>query len=60
MTSFNNLRPKGRLTKLGKKDVPLRVDTKFTGHKDTGQNFHDKEETNKSSSATVLKPLPSG
>lgn len=39
------------------------VDTEFaefTGHKDIGLNFHDKEETNKASSATVLKSLQSG
>lgn len=39
------------------------VDTnnaEFTGHKDIGQNFHDKEETNKSGSSAVLKSLPSG
>lgn len=42
---------------------PLTVDTnnaQFTGHKDIGQNFYDKEEANKSSSSTVLKSLPSG
>lgn len=42
-------------------DMPLMVDTKnaqFTGHKDIGQNFqNDKDETNKASSATVLKSL---
>lgn len=63
MTCFNDLRPKGRLTKLGKEDVPLIVDIKkaqFTGHKDIGQNSHDKEETNKTTSATVLKSLSNG
>lgn len=60
MTYFNDLTPKDRLTKLRKKDVPLMVEVKkFTGHKDTGQNS-DKEETNKASSATVLKPLQMG
>lgn len=39
MTCFNDLRPRGRLTKLRMKDVPVIVDTKnaaFTGHKDIG------------------------
>lgn len=39
MTCFNDLRPKGRLTKLGMKDVPVIADIKnaaLTGHKDIG------------------------
>ena len=52
--------PRGRLIKLGKKDVPLRVDTKnseFTGQKDIWQNSQDKVKTSKNNSATVLNQL---
>lgn len=49
-----------RLPKLGKKDVPLIVHTKkaeFTGHRDTWQNPQDKDEINKTTTATVLNQL---
>lgn len=46
---FNALRCRGRLTKLGKKDVTLIADienAEFTDN-DTCQNPQDKEESNK-------------
>lgn len=54
MTCFNYLRLRGRLTKLGKEDVPLTADTKnaeFTAHKDILQNSQNKEDTSKANSA---------
>lgn len=59
----HDLRARGRLTKLGKKDVPLIMDAKnaeFAGHKDIWQDSKDNEETNKAKSAIVLKSAPSG
>lgn len=58
LTCFSDLRPRGRLRKLGEKHVLLIVGTKnarFRGHKDIWQKSQDKEETNKTNSATVLK-----
>lgn len=58
---FNALRCRGRLTKLGKKDVTLIADiqnAEFTDNKDTCQNPQDKEESNKANSAIVLKSAP--
>lgn len=52
MTCFSGLRPRGRLAKLGERDVLLIVgakNTEFMGHKDIWQNSQDKEETNKAS-----------
>lgn len=58
---LNDLRPRGRLTKLGEKYVPLLVDTKnaeLVGHKDIWQNTQDKGEAIKANSATELKSVP--
>lgn len=64
MVCFSDLRPGGErvvFKKLWKKDVLLIVGKKnaeFTDHRDIWQSSHDKEETNKANSATVLKSAP--